>query len=59
MSERQQVTAIRVANVPVADFERQVDSPKPPTVTALAEQGKKATPRPVIDLKGRAPAEQV
>lgn len=33
MSERQQVTAIRVVNVPAVDFERQAESPKPPTVT--------------------------
>lgn len=45
MSKRQAVTAIRVANVPAADFEAQVESPTPPTVTALAEQGKKAAPR--------------
>ena len=59
MSERQQVTAIRVANVPAADFEKQVESPNPPTVTKLAEQGKKPAPAPksVIDLKGRDPAE--
>ena len=57
LSKHQQVQAIRVANVPAADFERQVESPKPPTVTKLAEQGKKVAPRPVIDLKGRAPDE--
>ncbi|MGG7580630.1 hypothetical protein [Rhizobium sp. Nf11,1] len=38
MSERQKVTAIRVANVPTEDFERQVESEKPPTVTQLAER---------------------
>lgn len=57
MSKRQQVTAIRVANVPQEDFERQVESANPPTVTKLAEQGKKAAPKPVIDLKGRDPQE--
>tara|TARA_R110000822_G_C15317873_1_gene493396 strand:+ start:1405 stop:2088 length:684 start_codon:yes stop_codon:yes gene_type:complete len=57
MSKDQMHTAIRVANVPAADFERQVESPKPPTATTLAEQGKKAAPRPVIDLKGRDPEE--
>lgn len=59
MSERQQVTAVRVANVPAADFEKQVESQNPPTVTALAEQGKKPAPapKPVIDLKGRDPGE--
>lgn len=49
--------AIRVANIPEAEFERQVESSNPPTVSKLAEQGKKATPRPAIDLKGRDPAE--
>jgi hypothetical protein len=29
--------SIRLANVPQADFERQVKSEKPPTVTALAD----------------------
>lgn len=57
MSERQVKTALRVANVPEAEFERQVESRYPPTVSKLAEQGKKATPRPAIDLKGRDPAE--
>lgn len=59
MSERQQVTAVRVANVPADDFEKQVESPNPPTVTKLAEQGKKPAPapKPVIDLNGRDPEE--
>lgn len=57
MSERQMKTAIRVANVPAADFEKQVESPTPPTVTALAEQGKKSAPKPVLDLQGRDPDE--
>jgi hypothetical protein len=39
LSERQQKTAVRVANVPKEDFEAQVESDSPPTVTALAEQG--------------------
>lgn len=57
MSRDQMHTAIRVANVPQADFDRQVESDNPPTVTKLAEQGKKSAPRPVIDLKGRDPKE--
>jgi hypothetical protein len=36
LSERQQVTAIRVASVSEAEFEAQVESDSPPTVTALA-----------------------
>ena len=55
ISERQQVTAIRLANVPEADFERQIESDDPPTVTRLAEQGRKS--RPLVDLEGRDPDE--
>ena len=40
MSERQRITAVRVANVPEDAFELAVESEHPPTVTALAEQGK-------------------
>jgi hypothetical protein len=39
LSERQQKTAVRVANVPKEEFEAQIESDSPPTVTALAEQG--------------------
>ena len=53
MSKRQQVTAVRVANVPDNTFERAVESDAPPTVTKLADMGRK--PRPVIDLHGRDP----
>ena len=55
MSDRQVKTAIRVANVPAEDFERQVESATPPTVTKLAEQGKQSAPKPVLDLHGRSP----
>jgi len=55
MSNDQMKTAIRVANIPADDFERQVESDEPPTVTALAKQGTKPAPKPVIDLKGRDP----
>lgn len=41
LSERQKVTALRVASVPDDEFEEAVESEKPPTVTALAERGKK------------------
>jgi hypothetical protein len=44
LSRRQAVTAIRVGNVPKDEFERQVESDDPPTVTALAEQGKRSAP---------------
>lgn len=57
MSPHQAKQAVRVANVPQEDFEKQVESSNPPTVTKLAEQGKKTAPKPVIDLKGRDPKE--
>jgi rubrerythrin len=53
LSEWQQVTAVRVANVPTEQFENAVESEKPPTVTKFAEMGTK--PRNLIDLKGRDP----
>ena len=39
-TERQRVVSRRLAAIPEAEFTRQVESPKPPTVTQLAEQGK-------------------
>lgn len=53
LSERQQTTAVRVANVPPALFEEQVESDNPPTVTKLAEQGKKT--RPIDEFRSRDP----
>ena len=51
LSRDQAVAAIRVARVPSASFEQQVESDTPPTVTALAEQGK----RPVrVDVRDHA-----
>lgn len=46
MSKRQCDTAVRVANVPAADFDRAVESDTPPTVTKLAEMGKASRPVP-------------
>ena len=45
MSEHQQKQAVRVATVPIEAFEDQVEGEDPPTVTDLAEQGKKAAPK--------------
>lgn len=39
MSKDQAVQSIRVANVSDSDFDAQVDSDNPPTITSLAEQG--------------------
>ena len=41
MSKRQEVTAVRIANLPEGDFEAAVESDAPPTVTALAGMGGK------------------
>lgn len=46
MSERQRATAVRVANVPAEDFETAVEDETPPTVTKLAEMGKKTRETP-------------
>lgn len=40
LSERQQKTAQRIASIPEDQFEWQVESGSPPTITELAEQGK-------------------
>lgn len=53
LSGHQRKTALRVASLPKAEFERQVESEKPPTVSALANQGKK--PRALVDLEGIPP----
>jgi hypothetical protein len=53
LSHRQQHTALRVASVPKEEFDEAVESKHPPTITDLAERGKK--PAPVSDLKGRDP----
>jgi hypothetical protein len=55
MSRHQKRTALRVSNIPGEDFEAAVESDNPPTVTALAQRGKKPTPKPLIDLEGRDP----
>lgn len=53
MSPHQAKQAIRIANVPEADFEEQIESDNPPTLSKLASQGIK--PRPIVDLEGRDP----
>ena len=54
LSPRQAVTAVRVANVPAQEFERQVESEAPPTVTELARQGTRSVPVEEV-LAGRDP----
>jgi len=55
-SDRQLTTATRIANISPEDFERQVESEKPPTLSQLAAQGVKPREN-IIDLKGRDPGE--
>ena len=40
LSERQKVTALRVASIPSEAFDQQIESNNPPTITALADQGR-------------------
>ena len=54
MSGHQQKQAVRIASVPPGEFEAQVESPKPPTLTQLASQGIKPREN-IVDLKGRDP----
>ncbi len=58
MSRHQQVQAVRIASIPEDDFEAQVESPKPPTLTQLASQGiqrREPPPKPEQWLQGRDP----
>lgn len=55
-SDRQLTTATRVASIPANEFDAQVDSAKPPTLSQLAAQGTKPREN-IIDLKGRDPKE--
>lgn len=56
MSSHQAKQAVRIATIPKEDFDRQVDGPKPPTLSQLAQQGiQRPQPRPVVDLRGRDP----
>ncbi len=57
LSRRQTVTAIRVANIPPAEFEAAIESDKPPTVTELARRGTETKRKPLVDLGMRTPEE--
>lgn len=56
MSKHQQVQATRIANLPESDFHKQIESPKPATLSQLASQGTKPR-KPLVDLEGRDPKE--
>jgi hypothetical protein len=50
LSLRQQITAGQIANIPREEFESLVESDNPPTITELAERGKKSRPpKPPLD----------
>jgi hypothetical protein len=51
ISDHQRVQAVRVANVPKETFDALVESDNPPTVTALAEMGKKVRTVPPEGFK--------
>lgn len=55
LSTDQTKDALRVARVPAKDFEKAVESERPPTVAALAEAGTRKV-APLVDLQGRDPA---
>lgn len=56
LSRDQQVAAVRIANVPAKVFEAAIESDSPPTITKLAEAGRKAREALGFDyLQGRDP----
>jgi hypothetical protein len=56
MSKHQQVQATRIASIPEREFEEQVESDAPPTLTQLAQQGIKPR-KNIVDLQGKDPGE--
>jgi len=48
ISERQKVTALRIANIPDPEFDALIESDNPPTITKLAELGKQTPITPVM-----------
>lgn len=46
LSPKQAKTAIRVANVPEGTFTEQIESPTPPSITSLAQQGTQPMKKP-------------
>jgi hypothetical protein len=57
LSKRQKDTALRVAAIPDKEFELAIAQSPPPTVTELADRGKKTQPKVLHDLGGRSPAD--
>lgn len=55
LSRDQRRDALRVANVPEADFEAAVESRKPPTVTQLSEAGKREAANRAYRLAPKPP----
>lgn len=54
ISEHQRKQAVRVANVPQAEFDAAVESFSPATVTKLAEMGKQSQPQRRVDPNATA-----
>jgi hypothetical protein len=54
LSEHQRKTALRVATIPEPEFDAAVEAADPPTITRLAEQGKKSR---LVDLGSIPPAD--
>jgi hypothetical protein len=54
LSSHQQKQALRIAELPKREFEKAIEAEKPPTLTALAKQGKRSSS---AHLKGRRPEE--
>jgi hypothetical protein len=46
LSDHRRKTALRIASVPQAEFERAIESESPPTITRLAERGTATRPTP-------------
>lgn len=57
LSEKEKVTALRVAAVDRDLFESAVEREDPATVTELADMGTKKKPVPLVDIQGRDPKE--
>lgn len=55
LSRDQVKQAVRVASIPEKAFEAAVEAETPPSVEALAEQGTKKKPQPLVDIEGRDP----
>lgn len=58
LSERQRKTALRIATIPVEQFDYALESQDPPTVTQLAALGTQSRPSPVDNPNAVTPADR-